>query len=201
MNDVTCVPDGELYDATYDERILHLRDQAKALCYDYNLSRPDNKEARLAILQRLLKKCGNNPVIEPPFYCDYGANIRVGDNFYANHHLVILDGADVVIGDNVFLAPNVGIYTAGHPLDSERRNQGLEYALPVTIGNNVWIGAGVSIVPGITIGNDVVIGAGSVVVKDIPSGVLAAGNPCRIIREINDEDRARTAFCLRKAPR
>lgn len=194
MNEVTRVPDGTLYDANHDERILQRRGLAKMLCYDYNLSRPDNNETRLALLTRLLKKCGSNPVIEPPFYCDYGVNITIGDNFYANHNLIILDGADVVIGDNVFLAPNVGIYTAGHPLDAERRNQGLEYASPVTIGNNVWIGADVSIVPGITIGNNVVIGAGSVVVKDIPSGVLAVGNPCRVVREITEKDHARTSF-------
>jgi len=194
MNNVTRVPDGELYDANYDERILQLRVTAKILCHDYNLSRPDNKEFRINLLNKLLKKCGSNPVIEPPFYCDYGSNITVGDNFYSNHNLIILDGAEVIIGDNVFLAPNVGIYTAGHPLDSGRRNQGLEYARAVTIGNNVWIGAGVSIVPGITIGDNVVIGAGSTVVKDIPSNVLAVGNPCRIIREINEKDKSRNSF-------
>ncbi|MGE9552840.1 sugar O-acetyltransferase [Erwinia amylovora] len=153
-----------------------------------------NLETRLALLNQLFKKCGKNPVIEPPFYCDYGSNITIGCNFYSNHNLIILDGARVTIGNDVFIAPNVGIYTAGHPLDPERRNQGLEYAHPVTIGNNVWIGAGVSIVPGITIGNDTVIGAGSIVVKDIPSGVLAVGNPCRVVREITDKDRSRPSF-------
>ena len=111
-------------------------------------------------------------------------NIEIGENFYANVNLVILDGAKVSIGANAFIAPNVGIYTAGHPLDAEQRNRGLEYARPVTIGNNVWIGAGVCILPGVTIGDNTVIGAGSVVTKDIPSNVLAVGNPCRVIKEI-----------------
>lgn len=175
---------GLLYDANYDKEILADRDEAKEKLFDYNNLRPSQKEEREQLVRSLLGKAGKNPVIEPPFACDYGYNIEVGDNFYANVYCVILDGAKVRIGDNVFIAPHVGIYTAGHPLDVAQRNQGLEYARPVTIGDNVWIGAGVSILPGVTIGDNAVIGAGSVVNKDIPSSVLAAGNPCRVIREI-----------------
>lgn len=175
---------GLLYDANYDPEILADRDRAKEMLFDYNSLRPSQKEERGQLLKDLLGKAGKNPIVEPPFACDYGYNIEVGDNFYANVYCVILDGAKVCIGDNVFIAPHVGIYTAGHPLDVEQRNCGLEYARPITIGNNVWIGAGVSILPGVTIGDNAVIGAGSVVNKDIPSGVLAAGNPCRVIRKI-----------------
>ena len=121
-------------------------------------------------------------------------SIYIGDNFYANHNLVILDGAKVVIGDNVFIAPNVGIYTAGHPIDVERRLQGLEYAMPVTIGDNVWIGGGVSIIPGVNIGKNSVIAAGSVVIRDIPENVVAAGNPCKVIRKITEKDSTTTNY-------
>ena len=125
-----------------------------------------------------------------PFWCDYGYNIEIGDNFFANYNCVILDAATVKFGDNVIITPNCGFYTAGHPLDSERRSKGLEYAYPITIGDNVWFGGGVQVMPGVTIGSDTVIGSGSVVTKDIPEGVVAVGNPCRVIREINDNDRA-----------
>lgn len=175
---------GLLYDANYDAELLMEREKAKEMLFDYNRLRPSQKEERTEALKRLLGKTGKELIIEPPFACDYGYNIEVGENFYSNVNLVILDGAKVSIGDNVFIAPNVGIYTAGHPLDTAQRNQGLEYARPVTIGNNVWVGAGVNILPGVTIGDDTVIGAGSVVTKDIPSGVLAVGNPCRVIRSI-----------------
>lgn len=181
---------GLLYDANYDTEILADRERAKELLYDYNRLRPSQQGERTQLLKQLLGKTGNNLIIEPPFACDYGYNIEVGENFYANVNLVILDGAKVSIGDNAFIAPNVGIYTAGHPLDVEQRNRGLEYALPVTIGHNVWIGAGVSILPGVTIGDNTVIGAGSVVTKDIPSNVLAVGNPCRVIKDIKQGEAA-----------
>lgn len=175
--------DGELYNAMdpvlYAERI-----RAKELLYDYNHTRPSEKEIRERILRELLGSTGDNFLIEQPFNCDYGYNIRVGENFYANVGCTILDVAPVTIGDNVMLAPNVNIYTAGHPLDAEIRNSGLEYAYPVNIGNNVWIGGNVTIVPGVTIGDNTVIGAGSVVTKDIPANVVAVGNPCRVVREI-----------------
>lgn len=181
---------GLLYDANYDTEILADRERAKELLYDYNRLRPSQQGERTQLLKQLLGKTGNNLIIEPPFACDYGYNIEVGENFYANVNLVILDGAKVSIGDSAFIAPNVGIYTAGHPLDVEQRNRGLEYALPVTIGHNVWIGVGVSILPGVTIGDNTVIGAGSVVTKDIPSNVLAVGNPCRVIKDIKQGEAA-----------
>lgn len=139
--------------------------------------------------QIITRRLGKQFTINAPFWCDFGYNIEVGENFYANYGCVILDGAKVTFGDNVFVAPNCGFHTAGHPLDVEQRNQGLEYAYPITIGDNVWIGAGVTVLPGVTIGNNAVIGAGSVVNRDIPDGVVAAGNPCRVIRRITDEDR------------
>lgn len=175
---------GLLYDANYDKELLADREKAKEVLYDYNRLRPSQQSEKTQLLKSFLGKTGENLIVEPPFACDYGYNIEVGENFYANVNLVILDGAKVCIGDNAFIAPNVGIYTAGHPLDAEERNQGLEYARPVTIGHNVWIGAGVSILPGVTIGNNAVIGAGSVVTKDIPASVLAVGNPCRVVKEI-----------------
>ncbi len=116
--------------------------------------------------------------------CDYGYNIEIGENFYANHNLIILDGSKVQFGDNVFIAPNCSFYTAGHPLDAERRNKGLEYAKPIKVGNNVWIGGNVIVLPGVTIGDNTVIGAGSVVNKDIPSNVVAVGNPCKVIKQL-----------------
>lgn len=128
---------------------------------------------------------GEHFTIEQPFLCDYGHNIFLGEDFYANFNCVILDEAPVTFGNHVFVAPNCGFYTAGHPLDAELRNRGLEYARPITIGHNVWIGAQVCVLPGVTIGDNCVIGAGSVVTKDIPAHSLAVGNPCRVVRHLN----------------
>lgn len=177
-----------LYDANNDEDLLKERAIAKDLCFKYNQLMPSDVENQKQVLKELLGEVNDSVIFVAPFWCDYGYNIRVGKNFFANHNTVILDGAKVTFGDNVFIAPNCGFYTAGHPIDSKRRNQGLEYAYPITIGNNVWIGAGVHVMPGVTIGNHVVIGAGSVVVKDIPSNSVAVGNPCHVIREITEED-------------
>lgn len=127
--------------------------------------------------------------VTAPFYCDYGTNISVGNNFYTNHNVTILDGARVTFGDNVFIAPDCVFSTAGHPLDAEQRNRGLEIALPITVGSNVWIGTHVSVLPGVTIGSNTVIGAGSVVNRDIPDGVVAVGNPCRVLRAITEDDK------------
>lgn len=140
-------------------------------------------------LKTLFHHVGKSVVLTPPFYCDHGSKISLGDNFYANTGLIILDEAPVTIGNHVYLAPRVSIYTAGHPIDARVRNTDLEYAKPVTIGDDVWIGGDVTINPGVTIGSDVVIGSGSVVTKDIPGHVIAAGNPCRVIRQITDKDR------------
>ena len=180
---------GLLYDANYDPEILADRERAKELLYDYNRLRPSEQIRRTELLKKLLGKTGENLIIEPPFACDYGYNIEVGENFYANVNLVILDGAKVCIGDNAFIAPNVGIYTAGHPIHPDSRNSMYEYGIPVSIGDNCWLGGNTIVCPGVKIGNNVVIGAGSVVTKDIPDWSIAAGNPCRVIRTITEEDR------------
>lgn len=175
---------GEIYDGNYDTELLNERQECKTKCFAYNNLSPMQKDHKIELLTKLLGKCTQNIIIEPHFWCDYGYNIEVGDNFYANHNLVILDGAKVKFGDNVFIAPNCSFFTPGHPLDVERRNKGLEYAYPITVGNNVWIGGNVTILPGVTIGDNTVIGAGSVVTKDIPENVVAVGNPCRVIKQI-----------------
>ncbi len=175
---------GEIYDANYDKELLAEREHCKMLCFEYNRFAPNQSTQKKELLRKLLGKCTENIIIEPSFWCDYGYNIEMGDNFYANHNLTVLDAAKVSIGSNVFIGPNCSIYTAGHPLEVESRNAGLEYAYPITIEDNVWIGGGVTILPGVTIGGGTTIGAGSIVTKDIPSGVVAAGNPCRVIRKI-----------------
>ncbi len=175
---------GLLYDANYDAALIEERLRAAEMCHDYNVLRPSEKDKQDEILDRLLGSKGTNCMIVQPFHCDYGYNIEVGDNFFANCNCVMLDGAKIRIGNNVFVAPNCGFYCAGHPLDVEQRNRGLEYARPITIGDNVWIGAGVSVLPGVTIGECTTIGAGSVVTHDIPAHCVAAGNPCRVIREL-----------------
>ena len=179
---------GLLYNPNHDPELQKEMLETRCLLHEYNLLSPSQVEKRDTLIRKIIH-LGQNGTVISPFYCDYGYNIHIGDNFFANTNLVILDGARVTIGNNVFIAPNVGIYTAGHPLNTEQRNEGLEYAYPVTIGNNVWIGAQVCILPGVTIGDNTVIGGGSVVTKDVPSGVVAAGNPCKIIREITQKDK------------
>ena len=175
---------GMIYDANNAPELIAERADCKELCHDYNHLRPKDIEGRRRIIMELLGSVKGNFLIEQPFLCDYGYNIHIGDNFYANHNLVILDEAPVIFGDNVFIAPNCGFYTAGHPIDAAERNRGLEYARPITVGNDVWIGPDVCVLPGVTIGDDCVIGAGSVVVKDIPPHSVAVGNPCKVIRKI-----------------
>ncbi len=165
------------------------REICKQKVYELNTLPPKERERIPAMLKELLGKTGETVFIEPPFHCDYGWNIEVGENFFANYNLTILDVGKVTIGKNAQIAPNVSIYTAGHPIHPDSRNSGYEYGIPITIGDNVWIGGSTVILPGVTIGNNVVIGAGSVVSKDIPDNKIAVGNPCRVIREITEEDR------------
>ena len=148
----------------------------------------EQAEYRVQLFKELFGRTGENLWVEPPFHCDYGCHISVCENFYANFDCIILDVCDVTIGDNVFLAPRVCIYTAGHPIDAGVRRRQLEYGKKVVIGNDVWVGGNTVINPGVTIGDNVVIGSGSVVTKDIPSGVIAAGNPCRVLRPVTEED-------------
>ncbi len=173
---------GEIYNGM-DEDLIKMRDKATALTS--RLDRTEDPAEREKIIRSLFGKCGKNPFITQGFHCDYGCNIEVGDNFYTNFDVVILDGGKVKIGDNCLIAPQVGIYTAYHPLDAETRRKGLEYVRPVTIGNDCWIGGGVIINPGVTLGDGVVVGSGSVVTKSFPSRVVIAGNPARIIRRLD----------------
>ena len=191
---ITASTAGRLYDANYDKSITEAVRLCKDLCFDYNNTRPTDLTTRDALLTRIVGSRPHYATVVSPFWCDYGKNIHLGENFYANHGLVILDAAPVHFGHDVYLGPNVVITTAGHPLDTCRRNQGLEYALPITVGDNVWIGANVTLCPGVTIGCDVVIGAGSVVTRDIESGVVAVGSPCRTLRKIGPDDAAKTMF-------
>lgn len=179
---------GKPYKA-FGTELLSERQYAKELIFDFNALRPSEIEKRNNIIRQLFKQTGDTFFIEPPFRCDYGYNISIGNNFYANYNLIILDCAEITIGDNVFIAPNVSLFTAGHPIHFEPRNQDLEYAIPISIGNNVWIGGNVVINPGVTIGNNTVIGAGSIVTKNIPNNVIAVGNPCKILRIITDDDK------------
>lgn len=179
---------GELYNALTDELIID-RQKAREILFEFNNLGPLELEKRNLLIRSLLGSVKSKFHIEPPFRCDYGYNIEIGDNFFANFNLVILDCARVKIGNNVLIGPDAGIYTAGHPIHYKDRNKELEFALPVTIGDNVWIGGKVIINPGITIGDNSVIGSGSVVTKNIPANVVAAGNPCKVLRDITDEDK------------
>lgn len=173
---------GELYNPM-DEELFKDRERAKKLCKKINDLEPDNYDKRVSLLQELFqteKSC----YVEPDFYCDYGYNIEIGEEFYANHNCVILDVNKVKIGDNVMFGPNVQVYTATHPLDAQERNSGKEMAYPIEIGDNVWVGGGAIICPRVKIGDNVVIGAGSVVTKDIPDDVVVGGNPAQVIKKL-----------------
>ncbi|CCQ75114.1 sugar O-acetyltransferase [Magnetospira sp. QH-2] len=172
---------GDLYDAS-DPELVALRLRARRLTRAYNLSEPDAIDERRLLLNELLGVMGEGTWIEPPFHCDYGSQISLGRGVYMNFNCIILDCNHVRIGDQTQLGPNVTLSAATHPLDAEQRVAGPELAYPITIGNRAWIGAGAIIGPGVTIGEDTTIGAGSVVMKDVPPGVVAAGNPCRVIR-------------------
>lgn len=161
----------------------------KRRIYRFNNLPPDAVEEQHALIREILGKTGENVHVEPPFHCDYGRNIEVGENFFANYNLTVLDVGRVKIGKNAQIAPNVSLYTAGHPVHPDSRNSGYEYGIAITIGDNVWIGGNTCVMPGVTIGSNVVIGGGSVVTRDIPDNVIAAGNPCRVIRAITEADR------------
>ena len=171
-----------------DNEVFEEQKKARVLTQKLNTVDRSDFDAIGKTVKELLGK-SDGAFINPPFYCDYGTHIEVGKNFFANYNCTILDVAKVTIGDNCQLAPNVAIYTAGHPVHPDTRNSGYEYGISVTIGDNVWIGGNSVICPGVRIGSNTVIGAGSVVTKDIPDWVIAAGNPCRVIRQITEEDR------------
>ena len=171
-----------------DEACFAQMMRARRITGEMNRHDPTDIKGLMDLAQELLQT-DEQPIINPPFFCDYGNHIHVGKNFFANYNCTILDVGTVTIGDNCQMAPNVAIYTAGHPLHPDTRRTAWEYGIPVTIGHDVWLGGSVVVCPGVTIGDNVVIGAGSVVTKDIPSNCVAAGNPCRVIREITDEDK------------
>ena len=180
---------GVLYNPNYDPDIQRTVARANDLCHKFNRIKPSRRRAQARIIKKLFAKTGKSPIVNTPVWVDYGYNTTVGDYFFANHNCHILDGARVTFGDYVFIAPNCTFTTAEHALDVEQRNEGLEVAFPITVGNNVWIGANTTVLAGVTIGDNTVIGAGSVVTHDIPSGVIAVGVPCRAIREITEEDK------------
>lgn len=180
---------GLWYDANFDPELLAARTKAEELCAAFNAAAPGDAERRGALLRALIPDLGEGVTILSPFYTDYGSNCRIGVGSFLNHGVYLMDGAPITLGRNCFLGPSCGLYTANHPLNAVQRAQGLERALPITLGDDVWLGGNVVILPGVTIGSGSVIGAGSVVTHDIPPGVVAAGNPCRVLRPITEADR------------
>ncbi len=179
---------GKLYFCT-DEEIAREQLECLEILYDYNHTRPSESQKREQILKKLLAEMGENCYIEPPLHANWGKYTHFGSNVYANFNLTLVDDTDIFVGDNVMFGPNVVIATAGHPVDPPLREKVAQFNIPVRIGRNVWIGAGAIVLPGVTIGDNAVVGAGSVVTKDIPPNVVAVGNPCRVLREINDRDK------------
>ena len=180
---------GELYFCN-DPELMALQAKCLELQYDYNMTRPSEMAKREELLGKMLAEVGEGCYIEPPLHANWGGHhVHFGKNVYANFNLTLVDDTDIYVGDSVMFAPNVVVATAGHPINPELRRRVGQYNMPVHIGNNVWIGAGAMIMPGVTIGDNSVIGAGSVVTKDIPANVVAVGNPCRVLREIGEHDR------------
>ena len=179
---------GQLYDAG-DETLTAARGRAKRLTWRYHQLDPTDWDSRTQILQELLGHLGEDSWIEPPFRCDYGTQISIGDHFFANYDCIFLDVAPITIGNRVMFGPRVCLYTAGHPLDAATRNTGLEFGKPIALGDDVWLGGNVVVLPGVTIGAGTVVAAGSVVKRDLPPHVLAAGNPCQVLRSITEADR------------
>ncbi len=183
---------GEMYDTAFRGR-EELVTEALLLCQEYNRTPADDKERREALIRELFGRVGRNPDVEPNIFCGFGFNVEVGDNFFANNGCNFVDPGKITFGNNVFIGPDCGFYTAHHPISYKLRNQLYEWAYPITVGDNVWFGGGCRILPGVTIGSNVVIGAGSVVKFNIPDNCIAAGNPCRIIRYIDEDGRERRA--------
>ena len=172
-----------------DSEEIHKQcEYVKDQLFEYNRLRPSDRQERERLLRQIFGSLGKSPWIESPFQCDLGITSHIGDNFYVNHNCVFLDFGGLTIGDNVRIGPNTGIYTPQHAFDPKLRAEGYEISKPVVIGDNVWIGGSVSILGGVTIGENSIIGAGSVVTRDIPANVIAAGNPCRVLREMTEED-------------
>lgn len=180
---------GLWYDANYDEGLVKERLDAEELTFELNRTAPHDAERRSALLKQLLGSLGEHVEILTPFFVDYGYNVSVGDWSFINHGAYLMDGASITIGSHVFIGPNFGAYTAQHPLLAQDRNRGLEIAHPIEIGDDVWIGADVKVLAGVSIGRGSVIGAGSLVTRSIPEGVIAFGNPCRVIRELHEDDK------------
>lgn len=176
---------GEVYDPG-DPELVSMRSRAKELCHALNQLAPAEQSVRDSLVRQLFGRTGEHCCVLGPLWVDYGRNVETGNGFFANHNLVILDCARVVFGNNVLVGPNCGFYTACHPIDPQERRRGIEFARPITVGDDVWFGGGVQVMPGVTIGSGSVIGGGSVVVKDIPAGVVAVGNPCKPIKSIAD---------------
>ena len=183
MNEKEKMLNGEIYNPL-DNELIKERVKCKLLCQEYNNIKYDDVAKRTEILKQIIGKTKEKFFVEQPFICDYGYNIEIGEKFYSNHNLTILDCAKVTFGDNVLIGPNCSFYTAEHPLDAETRNKGAEYAYPIKIGNNVWICGDVTVLSGVTVGNNVVIAAGAVVTKDIPDNCVAASIPAKIIKRI-----------------
>ena len=180
---------GDLYLPNGDE-IMNEQFQCLEKLYDFNMTRPTEQEKRTQMLKEMFAEIGENCYIEPPFHANWGGkHVHFGKNVYANFNLTMVDDTDIFVGDYTMFGPNVTVATAGHPINPELREQAYQYNMPIHIGRNCWIGAGAVITPGITIGDNVVIGAGSIVTKDIPSNVVAVGNPCRIMREVGEHDK------------
>lgn len=183
------IPLNCFFQGCYNPEFEREIEKCKLKCFEYNNTSPDNKQRQQEILKELIGSMGEDAILTPPIYLDYGYRIKVGKSFFANHNLVIQDGGGVSFGDNVFIGPNCCFTTAEHAIDPEMRKQGVEIAKPISIGNNVWIGAGSTILAGVTIGDNTVIGAGSVVTKDIPPMSVACGVPCKVKRKICEADK------------
>lgn len=186
MDELEKARNGLFYNPNYIKDIVDRRIKSQDKCFEYNNLLPSKVDMRKRLIKDLINTVDDNFVIEAPIHFDYGENISIGKNFYSNYNLTVLDGTSVSFGDNCFIGPNCSFYTAVHPVDYKLRNKGLEKALPIKVGNNVWFGGGVTVLPGVTIGNNVVVGAGSVVSHDVTDNVVVAGNPAKIIRRIEE---------------